>query len=799
MPRLVKTSAGATARRAFFHLVDAGTGITAETGESGGQPQISVCGASWTNTGIGVLVKIGSGRYYATVGTTAISVPGRVIETRYKSAATAETPGDSFQVIAIDLDDINRAGMSALPAVAAGRTNGLPLLSSTLRVGGTIPAGIYFTGSSAATRFSGISSAVALKATATGLSSKVAGLSAALSGKATAAGLSAGISALKVYGDANWPTADLSGLSSGISTSRITLAGILTDATTGMTNQHAHLTGISSRLTGISARTVLAATTAGVSARLSGISSTLATLATQAGMSAGFSAVQVDLAGLSVAVQTGFSTVKGTGFSAGAALKGLADSVAAITPSSSGFSAGDRTTLAGLSAGISIIKGTGFSTGSDLQSIRAALAGVSAGISANRVIVTNILTSATTGMTHIHSHITGISSRLTGISGHVEASATAAGMSAAAAGLSGLIAAGVSAIKGTGFSAGSSLHGLADSIVGLGGLVGTGAFSLVVTVYEDDGATPMPDAAVWITSDLAGSVATYGTLTTNASGVATFNVSAGTHYLWVRKSGWNFITTGTSKVVAANATQSISALSAATVSGNTLRKSSGALCDAIEAVTGATTASHALTLLNEAYTEYCHPLHPADPDLAPYTWSWMQPETTLALLDGTGDYTLPTDFSGMVSPPVYAYAAGTGLPELHEVTVDEIYRRRRESNTEDDPEVWALQSSGIVTNGQTTDILFDPTPDTNRTLNYRYVRAPAPLTDDTSNYPLGPASDSLLLLEMALKRWELKFGNKPGVHSQEANRLLIGAMHRDGAVFSSNDATYNMTDVEDDE
>src|SRR5690349_18217817 len=97
---LLVTANEATAaqRRVYFHLVDATDGITAETGESGGQPQISTNGGAWTNTGIGTLNSVGNGRYYADLTQAAVATPGDLIETRYKSANTAECPGTSVCV-----------------------------------------------------------------------------------------------------------------------------------------------------------------------------------------------------------------------------------------------------------------------------------------------------------------------------------------------------------------------------------------------------------------------------------------------------------------------------------------------------------------------------------------------------------------------------------------------------------------------------------------------------------------------------------------------------------------------------
>ena len=124
---VLANQATATKRRVYFDLRNATDGITAETAEAGGQPQISTNGGPWTATGIGILTAIGSGRYYADLTQAAVLTAGTVIETRYKSAATAESPGDSVQVVAIDLDDAVRGGFASLPDAAPGAAGGLPI------------------------------------------------------------------------------------------------------------------------------------------------------------------------------------------------------------------------------------------------------------------------------------------------------------------------------------------------------------------------------------------------------------------------------------------------------------------------------------------------------------------------------------------------------------------------------------------------------------------------------------------------------------------------------------------------
>lgn len=99
MFEVLANEATAARRRVYFHLV--GTdGVTVATGEAGGQPQISTNGGAWSNTNIGVLSHIGNGRYYADVAQAGVTTAGDRIEVRYKSANTAECPGDSIVVIA---------------------------------------------------------------------------------------------------------------------------------------------------------------------------------------------------------------------------------------------------------------------------------------------------------------------------------------------------------------------------------------------------------------------------------------------------------------------------------------------------------------------------------------------------------------------------------------------------------------------------------------------------------------------------------------------------------------------------
>lgn len=92
--------ADAIRRRVYFHIVGANS-ITPAVDENGGQPQLSIDGDAWDDYGISTLTAIGRGRYYATIDS-AVLTAGAHLETRYKSTATAECPGDTVDVVAYD-------------------------------------------------------------------------------------------------------------------------------------------------------------------------------------------------------------------------------------------------------------------------------------------------------------------------------------------------------------------------------------------------------------------------------------------------------------------------------------------------------------------------------------------------------------------------------------------------------------------------------------------------------------------------------------------------------------------------
>jgi hypothetical protein len=115
--------ATAAQRRIPIHLVDATDGITPETGEAAGQPQVSKVGdttPAWTNT-TATLTAIGNGAYYLELTAGEVDTIG-VGMLRYKSAATAEFQ-IAFQVASFDPYSATNLGLTNLDATVSSRSS----------------------------------------------------------------------------------------------------------------------------------------------------------------------------------------------------------------------------------------------------------------------------------------------------------------------------------------------------------------------------------------------------------------------------------------------------------------------------------------------------------------------------------------------------------------------------------------------------------------------------------------------------------------------------------------------------
>lgn len=93
-------------------------------------------------------------------------------------------------------------------------------------------------------------------------------------------------------------------------------------------------------------------------------------------------------------------------------------------------------------------------------------------------------------------------------------------------------------IKGTGFTDTDTLEAIRNALDTNFG--GAGATEITLTITFDDD-SPIADADVWITADLAGDTIVAGTKQTNSSGEVIFYLDTGvTYYRWVQKDGYTF-------------------------------------------------------------------------------------------------------------------------------------------------------------------------------------------------------------------------------------------------------------------
>jgi hypothetical protein len=116
---------------------------------------------------------------------------------------------------------------------------------------------------------------------------------------------------------------------------------------------------------------------------------------------------------------------------------------------------------------------------------------------------------------------------------HAGAGSTGAALSAATAPSASTVASAVRTELAT------ELGRIDVAISTISGTAGPGG-DAVTLVIKDGGGNAIPDVGVWISQDEAGTNVIAGTLYTNASGEATFMLSADTYYRWCKKAGYNF-------------------------------------------------------------------------------------------------------------------------------------------------------------------------------------------------------------------------------------------------------------------
>ena len=144
--RFWQSESTAARRRFHLYLVDATDGLTPETGEAAGQPQVSKNGGAWANTSA-TLTAIGNGTYYVELTDTELDTLGG-IAVRYKSANTAEFSGEAriepqplSPTTAGRTLDVTATGAAGIDwANIEGASSAANLSSTTVSIAGTVNA-----------------------------------------------------------------------------------------------------------------------------------------------------------------------------------------------------------------------------------------------------------------------------------------------------------------------------------------------------------------------------------------------------------------------------------------------------------------------------------------------------------------------------------------------------------------------------------------------------------------------------------------------------------------------------------
>jgi hypothetical protein len=169
-------------------------------------------------------------------------------------------------------------------------------------------------------------------------------------------------------------------------------------------------------------------------------------------------------------------------------------------------------------------------------------------------------------------------------------------------------------------------------------------------------------------------------------------------------------------------------------------------------------------------------------------------DTFTITADGT--YALPDDFGGLVSPFVYTYSSSESLNDLTEITPEKLDEYQRDDDDTDDPDYFTVVPRSIVSTGQRWDVIFYRTPDTVRTLRYRYQRRADALTDSASVYPLGTPKFHQAVLYAALAAAEYVTYKNPGYYALNMYPEAIeAAIDEDSGLYGSMDVPVNMSDV----
>lgn len=169
---------------------------------------------------------------------------------------------------------------------------------------------------------------------------------------------------------------------------------------------------------------------------------------------------------------------------------------------------------------------------------------------------------------------------------------------------------------------------------------------------------------------------------------------------------------------------------------------------------------------------------PIDPKEPRYVWSFLAPQRNIELVAAKYVYTLPGDFTDMVTPG-FQFSSAAGLLNVTRISDDKLESLQSKSPRSGPPQYYAIQDLKAQAIGFTGyRVLFYPTPDTSYSLQYRYGVTPASLSA-TNTTPLGGAVHAETILEACLAEADKIFREENGPHETRFRELLAASITYD--------------------
>lgn len=180
--------------------------------------------------------------------------------------------------------------------------------------------------------------------------------------------------------------------------------------------------------------------------------------------------------------------------------------------------------------------------------------------------------------------------------------------------------------------------------------------------------------------------------------------------------------------------------------------------------------------VKSGYKRYLYPPDPAVPAVAgvAYRWKFLTPYITLTTIAGQAEYAAPVGVSGLIgrfydlSQSIYSPLENAGRGQLETAR---SFNRGPSRPTMACFDLLRVDETGIPL----YQIIFHPTPESTYSFRVQVQLAPPELSDTYPNIVCDPSS-SQCVEECVLAAWEMRWGDKSGVHEQMAQAGLIQAI-----------------------